>query len=269
MAPQPVLCPSAVNPGLFANNKQLRHVRLLRLQLCRIRDFVETCRNRGRLMQLLAPRLYLIQNTELFSLTDLAQINSGELPKYLVSKIDQLARHITVECKVSGRTNGRTTGMTTSPLPLFSFPISPHSHTHTHTHSLSPPFRARDCSSVKRAHFTANCAVPLMQSILLRSAPSCSAAAATPSSIAAASRNWRAPQAVRSANAFGTSFSFACCPASVVHVQRPPLLSDTVCLSLSLSLSLSLLLPLCFFLSLCSLRKERALDDSGSTVERV
>ena len=133
MAPQPVLCPSAVNPGLFANNKQLRHVRLLRLQLCRIRDFVETCRNRGRLMQLLAPRLYLIQNTELFSLTDLAQINSGELPKYLVSKIDQLARHITVECKVSGRTDGRTMGMTTSPLPLFSFPISPHSHTHTHS----------------------------------------------------------------------------------------------------------------------------------------
>ena len=91
MAPQPVLCPSAVNPGLFATNKQLRHVRLLRLQLCRIRDFVETCRNRGRLLQLLAPRLYLIQNTELFSLTDLAEINSGELPKYLVAKIDHVS----------------------------------------------------------------------------------------------------------------------------------------------------------------------------------
>ena len=174
MAPQPVLCPSAVNPGLFANNKQLRHVRLLRLQLCRIRDFVETCRNRGRLMQLLAPRLYLIQNTELFSLTDLAQINSGELPKYLVSKIDQLARHITVECKVSGRTNGRTTGMTTSPLPLFSFPISPHSHTHTHSLSFSPFSRPQLQLCKARAFHCELCRAPdAIYSFEIRSVVQC------------------------------------------------------------------------------------------------
>ena len=57
---------------------QMRHVRLLRLQLIRMKDFVDTCRQGVELRRGLDSRGlgYLMDNTEMYSLRDLFEVGS-------------------------------------------------------------------------------------------------------------------------------------------------------------------------------------------------
>ena len=73
---QPLLCVSALNPQLYDMVSQLRHVRLLRLQLIRMKDFVETCRQGSELRRGLDDRGlgYLMENTEMYSMRDLFEV---------------------------------------------------------------------------------------------------------------------------------------------------------------------------------------------------
>ncbi len=74
---QPVLCVSALNPKLFDWVSELRHTRLLRLQLLRMKDFVDTCRQGLDLRSCLDERDlgYLMDNTEMYSLRDLYEVS--------------------------------------------------------------------------------------------------------------------------------------------------------------------------------------------------
>ncbi len=76
---QPLLCVSALNPKLFDMVSQLRHVRLLRLQLIRMKDFVDTCRQGLELRSGLDGRGlgYLMDNTEMYSMRDLFEVSGG------------------------------------------------------------------------------------------------------------------------------------------------------------------------------------------------
>jgi hypothetical protein len=73
---RPVLCVSALNPQLFDWVSELRHARLLRLQLMRMKDFVDTCRQGIELRSRLDERElgYLMDNTEMYSLRDLLEV---------------------------------------------------------------------------------------------------------------------------------------------------------------------------------------------------
>lgn len=74
---QPLLCVSALNPKLFEMVSQLRHVRLLRLQLIRMKDFVDTCRQGQELRRGLDEQGlgYLMDNTEMYSMRDLFKVS--------------------------------------------------------------------------------------------------------------------------------------------------------------------------------------------------
>jgi hypothetical protein len=74
---RPVLCVSALNPQLFDWVSELRHTRLLRLQLIRMKDFVDTCRQGIELRSRLDERElgYLMDNTEMYSLRDLFEVS--------------------------------------------------------------------------------------------------------------------------------------------------------------------------------------------------
>ena len=67
---------SALNPQLFDWVSELRHIRLLRLQLIRMKDFVDTCRQGVVLRSRLDERNlgYLMDNTEMYSLRDLFEV---------------------------------------------------------------------------------------------------------------------------------------------------------------------------------------------------
>jgi len=73
---RPVLCVSALNPQLFDWVSELRHIRLLRLQLIRMKDFVDTCRQGVVLRSRLDERNlgYLMDDTEMYSLRDLFEV---------------------------------------------------------------------------------------------------------------------------------------------------------------------------------------------------
>ena len=122
MHTQPLLCVSAINAQLFNSVRALRHVRLLRLQLAYIREFVESCRQRGELIALASAMPHFLDNTETYSLADLAAIEQGALQQSLMRLVEAYARHVTRDCNVC-RGRGYVCEVCADPRPVYSFEI--------------------------------------------------------------------------------------------------------------------------------------------------
>ena len=94
----PVICLSAVAPQLFDQQRSLRHVRMLRVQLVHMHEFVSLCRQKRELTALIGEDYRFMEDTELYSLRDVEELNSGELQRRLVALVETLARHIIRHC---------------------------------------------------------------------------------------------------------------------------------------------------------------------------
>ena len=120
---QPIFCVSALNPNLFLKVKQLRHARLLRLQLTRMIDFLNTCRQGGDLRTEIDERgSYLMESTEMFSMRDFCDIRSKQLNKFLMEQVQNLATHITTNCATCSA-RGFVCEICTDDKPIYAFEI--------------------------------------------------------------------------------------------------------------------------------------------------
>jgi hypothetical protein len=119
----PMFCLSALNPNMFSKCKALRHVRLLRLQLNRMSDFLSTCHSGSKLRIPLEDRgEHLMNGTELYSMMDLCEVKSKRLNKFLMDRVQKFADHIVYTC-AKCRARGFICEICADPRPIFSFEL--------------------------------------------------------------------------------------------------------------------------------------------------
>eukprot|EP00516_Mucochytrium_quahogii_P007856 CAMPEP_0203765120 /NCGR_PEP_ID=MMETSP0098-20131031/18240_1 /ASSEMBLY_ACC=CAM_ASM_000208 /TAXON_ID=96639 /ORGANISM=" , Strain NY0313808BC1" /LENGTH=1550 /DNA_ID=CAMNT_0050661345 /DNA_START=375 /DNA_END=5027 /DNA_ORIENTATION=- len=100
----PLLCVSAVNPKLFSEEQELQHARLLRLQLTHAREAIEQCARCQSKSNIVTPtlghRVHLAKDTELYSVSDLYEMQQGNLIPLMMTAVERLAEHITSYCEL-------------------------------------------------------------------------------------------------------------------------------------------------------------------------
>ncbi|RZC39574.1 differentially expressed in FDCP 8 -like, partial [Asbolus verrucosus] len=101
-ANRPLLNLERLNPRLFSFVHELSLVRRLRQELNGMRKYLTVCRNASEdhLLWKYVDQLHLIETPELYSLQDLVDTHSGELPSKLHTIIDVFTKHIKVNCEV-------------------------------------------------------------------------------------------------------------------------------------------------------------------------
>lgn len=96
---KPILCASAVNPLLYRYCPAVAHQRLLRVQLCRMREFILTCPQREQLVTLFGDTPYYMEDSEMLSVADVLATARGELVRTLTRLVETLGLHITQQCR--------------------------------------------------------------------------------------------------------------------------------------------------------------------------
>lgn len=101
-ASRPLINLEKLNPKLFSLVHELSLVRRLRLELFGMKKYLSVCRNANEdhLIWKHIGVLHLIDTPELYSLQDLVDTHSGELPSKLHEVIDIFTKHIKVSCEV-------------------------------------------------------------------------------------------------------------------------------------------------------------------------
>ena len=103
--------------------KPLRHARLLRVQLNRMIDFLNTCRQGRELRTGVEERGgYLMESTEMFSMRDFFEIRSKKLNKFLMGQVQMIATHITMDCATCSA-RGFVCEICTDDKPIYAFEI--------------------------------------------------------------------------------------------------------------------------------------------------
>jgi hypothetical protein len=72
---EPIVCLSAINPGLFDTVKDLQKLRLLRTKLCRMRPYLTSCPSQARHMRELGDKAYYMETAEMWSFADIADVS--------------------------------------------------------------------------------------------------------------------------------------------------------------------------------------------------
>ena len=84
---------------LYSNITNNYSSRMLRLQLMRMVDFLDTCRQGSKLREEINERgKYLMEGSEMFSMRDLREIKSRQLQRFLSGQVQRLAQHIKFKC---------------------------------------------------------------------------------------------------------------------------------------------------------------------------
>ncbi|XP_063920619.1 differentially expressed in FDCP 8 homolog isoform X2 [Zophobas morio] len=101
-ANRPLLNLEELNPRLFSFVHELSLVRRLRQELHGMRKYLSVCRNatEDHLLWKHVDVPHLVETPELYSLQDLVDTHSGELPSKLHTVIDVFTKHIKVRCEV-------------------------------------------------------------------------------------------------------------------------------------------------------------------------
>jgi hypothetical protein len=101
-ANRPLLNLEKLNPRLFSFVHELSLVRRLRQELYGMRKYLSVCRNANEdhLLWKYVEAPHLIETPELYSLQDLVDTHSGELPSKLHTIIDVFTKHIKVNCEI-------------------------------------------------------------------------------------------------------------------------------------------------------------------------
>lgn len=101
-ARRPLINLEKLNPRLFSLVHELNLVRRLRQELVGMRRYLLVCRvaTESHLLWRNGDSPHLIEGVELYSLQDLVDTNSGELPSKLHTIVDLFTKHIKVECEI-------------------------------------------------------------------------------------------------------------------------------------------------------------------------
>lgn len=99
---QPLINMEKLNPKLFPRIHELSLVRRLRYELHAMRKYLLVCRNakENHLLWKKVEFPYLIEFPDLYSLQDLVDTNSGEMPMKLQLLIETFVKHIKEECEI-------------------------------------------------------------------------------------------------------------------------------------------------------------------------
>lgn len=99
---RPLINLEKLNPRLFSFVQELHLVQRLRKELFSMKKYITVCRKASEqhfLLRLVnAP--YLIDSPDMYSLQDLVDTNSGELPSKLGVLVESFSNHIKVECEI-------------------------------------------------------------------------------------------------------------------------------------------------------------------------
>ncbi|CAH1122894.1 unnamed protein product [Ceutorhynchus assimilis] len=100
-ADRPLINLEKLNPQLFTRIQELNLVKRLRKELQGIRKYLLVCRraNEEHLIWK-CDRPHLIENLDMYSLQDLVDTHSGDLPSKLHNFVDIYTKHIKVDCEV-------------------------------------------------------------------------------------------------------------------------------------------------------------------------
>jgi len=118
----PLVCASSVNPNLYTKDSALAIARKLRLQIVLAKEHV-SCKSRFReiITILDGERMYLCQDTEMYSLEDLEDACNGILVPLLREGYAQVLRHIKQCTLCCGR--GYICELCNSDTPIYPFQI--------------------------------------------------------------------------------------------------------------------------------------------------
>ncbi|XP_071110181.1 pleckstrin homology domain-containing family M member 1-like isoform X2 [Haliotis cracherodii] len=96
MEDQPVLDLEELNPKIYDHIQEMEDVRLLRQQLCSLKTYLFTCHQSVAvdLRKKVWPREHLYDSRHLCSLSDLLQIPSGQLARFLKEVVKFASKHV-------------------------------------------------------------------------------------------------------------------------------------------------------------------------------
>ncbi|KAH8018681.1 hypothetical protein HPB51_010508 [Rhipicephalus microplus] len=101
MVKKPVLNIDKLNPMLFTFVEDLRHVKKLREDILRMKQYLTLCHaaQQQKLLLLLHKRQHFVEGSELYSLQDLIDLHDGNLLGYLTQVHQVFLDHITKTCE--------------------------------------------------------------------------------------------------------------------------------------------------------------------------
>lgn len=101
MVKKPVLNIDKLNPMLFTFVEDLRHVKKLREDVLRMKQYLTLCHaaQQQKLLLLLHKRQHFVEGSELYSLQDLIDLHDGNLLGYLTQVHQVFLDHITKNCE--------------------------------------------------------------------------------------------------------------------------------------------------------------------------
>ncbi|XP_066151320.1 differentially expressed in FDCP 8 homolog isoform X1 [Euwallacea fornicatus] len=98
---KPIINLEKLNPKLFSRVQELSLVKRLRRELQGIRRYLLVCRNSiDKHLLWKCDRPHLIESVDLYSLQDLMDTYSGDLPSKLHNLVDLYMKHIKCECEI-------------------------------------------------------------------------------------------------------------------------------------------------------------------------
>lgn len=101
MAKRPVLNIDKLNPMLFTFVEDLRHVKKLREDILRMKQYLTLCHaaQQQKLLLLLHKRQHFVEGSDLYSMQDLIDLHDGNLLGYLSQVHQVFLDHITKNCE--------------------------------------------------------------------------------------------------------------------------------------------------------------------------
>jgi len=98
MYAEPLYDITVINPAIYKQIPALGKIRIVRQQLRYMKDFILTCRDKQKLIALCSTRFYLV-DTEMYSLSDLVDVQKEELFRFLRNLAEQWMKHIS-DCEI-------------------------------------------------------------------------------------------------------------------------------------------------------------------------
>ncbi|XP_057667799.1 differentially expressed in FDCP 8 homolog isoform X1 [Diorhabda carinulata] len=101
-ARRPIININQLNPSLFVHVLKLNLVRRLRNDLFAMKKYLMACRkaNEEKTLWKHLDTPYMLDNLDMYSLQDLVDTHSGELPFKLQTLVDIFVKHIKIDCEI-------------------------------------------------------------------------------------------------------------------------------------------------------------------------
>ncbi|CAH1102467.1 unnamed protein product [Psylliodes chrysocephalus] len=99
---RPIININKLNPKLYSLVSKLDFVRRLREELIGMKKYLTVCRkaNEEHILWKHVDNPHLLDNTDMYSLQDLVDVHSGDLPFKLQTLLDVFSNHIKIDCDI-------------------------------------------------------------------------------------------------------------------------------------------------------------------------